>query len=55
LFRGYGEIISSHLRCHGLITSVILLREDYSLIEAIENATNQHCLYGIIVMPMNEE
>jgi hypothetical protein len=55
MFRGYGEEISSHLRCHGLITSIILLREDYTLTEAIENAANDQCLYGIIVMPMHEE
>ena len=26
-----------------------------TLIEAIENAKNAHCLYGIIIMPMHEE
>ncbi|CAF0918881.1 unnamed protein product [Adineta steineri] len=53
--RNYGEEISSRLRCHGLITSVVLLREDYTLVEAIENATQEQCLYGIIAMPMHEE
>ncbi|CAF5022084.1 unnamed protein product [Rotaria sp. Silwood1] len=53
--QNYGEEISSRLVCHGLITSIILLREDYTLIEAIENAAHEQCLYGIIVMPMHEE
>ncbi|CAF0786699.1 unnamed protein product [Rotaria sordida] len=53
--RGYAEEISSRLVCHGLITSIILLREDYTLTEAIENAAHEQCLYGIIAMPMHEE
>jgi hypothetical protein len=55
LLRIYAEEISSRLRNNGLITSVVLLREDYTLIEAIENATSEQCLYGIIVMPMHQE
>lgn len=55
LFRGYGEEISSYLRCHDIITSLILLREDCTLTEAIENAAHEQCLYGIIVMPIHEE
>ena len=53
--REYAEEIESRLSSHGIITSIILLREDYTLIEAIDNATRLHCLYGIIVMPMHEE
>jgi hypothetical protein len=55
VFRGYGEEIASRLGCHGLTTSIILLREDYTLTEAIENTANDQCLYGIIAMPMHEE
>jgi hypothetical protein len=54
-YRGYAEEIESRLCCHGLITSTILLREDFTLTEAIENAARLQCLYGIIVMPMHEE
>lgn len=53
--RIYAEEIESRLSCHGLITSIILLREDYTLTEAIENAARLNCLYGIIAMPMHEE
>lgn len=53
--REYAEEIESRLHSHGLITSIILLREDYTLVEAIENATRLNCLYGIIIMPMHEE
>ncbi|CAF4937692.1 unnamed protein product, partial [Rotaria sp. Silwood2] len=53
--RSYGEEISSRLVCHGLVTSIILLREDFTLIEAVENAAHEQCLYGIIAMPMHEE
>ncbi len=55
IFREYGEEISSYLRCHGLVTSIILLRGNLTLTEAIENAKNDGCLYGIIVMPMHEQ
>lgn len=55
MFRDYVEEISSYLRCNGLITSIILLKENYTLIEAIEDAKNDHCLYGIIVMPIHEQ
>ncbi|CAF4486985.1 unnamed protein product, partial [Rotaria sp. Silwood2] len=51
----YGEEISSRLVCHGLVTSIILRREDFTLIEAVENAAHEQCLYGIIAMPMHEE
>jgi hypothetical protein len=54
-YRGYAEEIESRLCCHGLLTSIILLREDYTLTEAIANAARLQCLYGIIVMPMHEE
>lgn len=53
--REYAEEIESRLRSHGLLTSIILLREDYGLVEAIDNATRLNCLYGIIIMPMHEE
>lgn len=53
--REYAEEIESRLCSHGLITSIILLREDYTLVEAVENAARLHCLYGIVVMPMHEE
>ncbi|CAF1305366.1 unnamed protein product [Rotaria sordida] len=53
--RAYAEEIESRLCSHGLVTSIILLREDYTLTEAIENATRLQCLYGIIAMPMHEE
>jgi hypothetical protein len=53
--REYAEEIESRLSSHGILTSIILLREDYTLIEAIENAARLQCLYGIIVMPMHEE
>ncbi|CAF1385512.1 unnamed protein product [Rotaria sp. Silwood1] len=53
--RIYAEEIESRLCSHGLITSIILLREDYTLTEAIENAARLQCLYGIIAMPMHEE
>ena len=36
-------------------TSIIILREDYSLTQAIENAARLQCLYGIIAMPMHED
>ena len=55
MFRIYGEEISSRLRSHGLITSIVLLREDYTLVEAVQNAANEECLYAIIIMPMHEE
>jgi hypothetical protein len=54
-YRDYAEVIESRLCTHGLVTSIILLREDYTLTEAIENATRLQCLYGIIAMPMHEE
>jgi hypothetical protein len=53
--RNYAEEIESRLCSHDLRTSIILLREDYTLVEAIENAARLQCLYGIIVMPMHEE
>ncbi|CAF3763492.1 unnamed protein product [Rotaria sp. Silwood1] len=53
--RVYAEEIESRLCSHGLVTSIILLREDYTLTEAIENAAHLQCLYGIIAMPMHEE
>ena len=53
--RVYAEEIESRLCSHGLITSIILLREDYTLTEAIENAARLQCLYGIIAMPVHEE
>ena len=53
--REYAEEIESRLHSHGLITSIILLREDYTLVEAIENAARLNCLYGVIAMPMHEE
>ncbi|CAF4595460.1 unnamed protein product, partial [Rotaria sp. Silwood2] len=53
--RVYAEEIESRLCSHGLVTSIILLREDYTLTEAIENASRLQCLYGIIAMPMHEE
>ena len=53
--RVYAEEIESRLHSHGLLTSIILLREDYTLTEAIENAARLQCLYGIIAMPMHEE
>ncbi|CAF3349702.1 unnamed protein product [Rotaria socialis] len=53
--RNYAEEISSRLVGHGLVTSIILLREDFTLTQAIENATHEQCLYGIIAMPMHEE
>ncbi|CAM4800001.1 unnamed protein product [Rotaria magnacalcarata] len=53
--RNYAEEISSRLVCHDLVTSIILLREDFTLTQAIENATHEQCLYGIIAMPMHEE
>jgi hypothetical protein len=55
LFRGYGEEMSSHLANHGLVTSIVLLREDFTLTEAIDNAAREQCFYGIIAMPMHEE
>ncbi|CAF1315461.1 unnamed protein product [Rotaria sordida] len=51
----YAEEISSHLVYHGLSTSVILLRKDYTLTEAIKNAAREKSLYGIIAMPMDEK
>ena len=54
-YRGYAEEIESRFCSHGLVTSIILLREDYTLTEAIENAARLQCLYGIIAMPMHEE
>ncbi|CAF4149669.1 unnamed protein product, partial [Rotaria sordida] len=53
--RYYAEEISSHLVYHGLSTSVILLRKDYTLTEAIKNAAREKSLYGIIAMPMDEK
>ncbi|UJR07596.1 hypothetical protein I4U23_011883 [Adineta vaga] len=53
--REYAEEIESRLGAHGMITSVILLREDYTLVEAIDNAARLQCLYGIIAMPMHED
>ncbi|CAF3404333.1 unnamed protein product [Rotaria socialis] len=53
--RAYAEEIESRFCSHGLLTSVILLREDYTLIEAIANAARLQCLYGVIAMPMHEE
>jgi hypothetical protein len=55
MFREYGEEISSYLQCHDLVTSIILLREDLTLTEAIENAKNDGCLYAIIVMPIHQQ
>ena len=53
--RNYAEEMASRLRSHSLVVAIILLREDYTLTEAIADATRQQCLYGIIVLPMHEE
>jgi hypothetical protein len=53
--RSYAEEMASRLRSHLLVISIILLREDYTLTEAIADATRRQCLYGIIVLPMHEE
>lgn len=53
--RDYAEEIEARLSSQGIITSIILLREDFTLTEAIENAARLQCLYGIIAMPMHEE
>ncbi|CAF1583416.1 unnamed protein product [Adineta ricciae] len=53
--RDYAEEIEARLSSQGMITSIILLREDFTLTEAIENAARLQCLYGIIAMPMHEE
>ncbi|CAF4058539.1 unnamed protein product, partial [Rotaria sordida] len=53
--KDYAKKISSYLVHHGLSTSVILLREDYALTEAIKNAVREQSLYGIIAMPMDEK
>ncbi|CAF1259268.1 unnamed protein product [Adineta ricciae] len=53
--RIYGEEISSYLKNHGLTTSILVIREDYSLHKAINDAIEQKSLYGIIILPMHEE
>lgn len=53
--REYAEQIESRLSSRGMKTSIIILREDYSLTQAIENAARLQCLYGIIAMPMHED
>ncbi|CAF1046845.1 unnamed protein product [Adineta steineri] len=53
--REYAEKIESRLASHGIVSSIILLREDLSLTKAIDNAARLQCLYGIIAMPMHEE
>ncbi|CAF4842764.1 unnamed protein product [Rotaria sp. Silwood2] len=53
--RDYAKEIEAHLCCHALRTSIIFLREDYTLTEDIENVVRSQFLYGIIEMPMHEE
>ncbi|UJR38592.1 hypothetical protein I4U23_031257 [Adineta vaga] len=53
--KNYSEEISNYLRNQGLTTSVILIRENYSLNKAIANAIQEKYLYGIILMPMHED
>ncbi|CAF1194291.1 unnamed protein product [Adineta ricciae] len=53
--RNYAEEISSYLENHGLTTSILVIRENYSLHEAIDDAIEQKSLYGIIILPMHED
>ena len=53
--RHYADEIESRLRSFALRTSIIVIREGFSLTKAIENATRQQCLYAIIVTPIHEE
>lgn len=53
--RNYADQIESRLIAEGLRTSIRLLREDFTLIEAIQLASQERCLYAIIAMPMHEE
>ena len=53
--RNYAEQIEGRLIAEGLRTSIRLLREDFTLIEAIQLASQERCLYAIIAMPMHEE
>ena len=54
-FREYAEEIASRLNETGLLTSIIVLREQTTLAEAIEDTIKGEFLYGILLMSMHQQ
>ncbi|CAF0751595.1 unnamed protein product [Didymodactylos carnosus] len=53
--RDYADEIESRLRTHGMVTSILLLREDYSLTQAVDSSAKRQCLFAVIAMPLHEQ
>ena len=53
-FRNYAESIDARLRLAALISDIIVIPEDMSVPQMVEDAQKKNCLFAIIINSQNE-
>ena len=54
LCRPYAEMIERRLKALNILTAVVLLREDRTIQQHVEDCTRRSCLFAIIINSSNE-
>lgn len=54
-FRSYAESIDARLRLAALISDIIIIPENMTIPQMVEEAQRKNCLFAIIVNSQNEQ